>query len=75
MLLDAIPAGVLTRAPPPPPQVPEVPLVVSDAVESMTKTSKAVELLQKLGAYADVEKSKDSKVGDKSWVQAAGCME
>ena len=42
-------------------QVPEVPLVVSDAAESITKTSKALELLQSLGATADVEKSKDSK--------------
>jgi len=42
-------------------QVPEVPLVLSDAAESITKTSKAVEVLKKIGAYADVEKSKDSK--------------
>eukprot|EP00775_Hariotina_reticulata_P007246 gene7246-7459_t len=42
-------------------QVPEVPLVVSDAAESITKTSKALELLKSLGATADVEKSKDSK--------------
>ncbi len=38
-----------------------MPLVLSDAVESITKTSKAVEVLKKIGAYADVEKSKDSK--------------
>jgi large subunit ribosomal protein L4e len=38
-----------------------VPLVLSDAVESITKTSKAVEVLKKIGAYADVEKAKDSK--------------
>jgi hypothetical protein len=42
-------------------QVPEVPLVVSDAAESITKTSKALELLKSLGAAADAEKSKDSK--------------
>jgi len=42
-------------------QVPEVPLVLSDAVESISKTSKALEVLKKVGAYADVEKSKDSK--------------
>jgi len=42
-------------------QVPEVPLVLSDAAESITKTSKAVEVLKKIGAYPDVEKSKDSK--------------
>jgi len=42
-------------------QVPEIPLVLSDAAESITKTSKAVEVLKKIGAYADVEKSKDSK--------------
>eukprot|EP00877_Chromochloris_zofingiensis_P010187 jgi/Chrzof1/5421/Cz16g02120.t1 len=42
-------------------QVPEVPLVVSDAAESITKTSKALELLKSMGALTDVEKSKDSK--------------
>lgn len=42
-------------------QVPEVPLVLSDAAESITKTSKAVEVLKKIGALPDVEKSKDSK--------------
>ncbi|KAI7839752.1 hypothetical protein COHA_006556 [Chlorella ohadii] len=41
--------------------VPEVPLVVSDAAESITKTKQAVELLKKVGAYADVEKAKASK--------------
>jgi large subunit ribosomal protein L4e len=39
-------------------EVPEVPLVMS---ASATKTSKAKELLQALGAYADVEKAADSK--------------
>jgi large subunit ribosomal protein L4e len=42
-------------------QVPEVPLVVSDAAESITKTSKALELLKSVGALADTEKAKDSK--------------
>jgi len=41
--------------------VPEVPLVVSDAVENLTQTKKALELLKKIGAMADVTKSKDSK--------------
>ena len=41
--------------------MPEVPLVLSDAAESITKTNKAVEVLKKIGAYADVEKAKDSK--------------
>lgn len=42
-------------------QVAEVPLVVSDAAESITKTSKALELLKALGAEADTEKARDSK--------------
>ncbi|GLI70653.1 hypothetical protein VaNZ11_015589 [Volvox africanus] len=42
-------------------QVPEVPLVLSDAVEGIKKTSKALEILKKVGALPDVEKSKDSK--------------
>ena len=42
-------------------QVPEVPLVLSDAVESVSKTSKALEVLKKIGAFADVEKAIDSK--------------
>lgn len=41
--------------------MPEVPLVLSDAVESVSKTSKALEVLKKIGAVADVEKAKDSK--------------
>jgi len=41
--------------------VPEVPLVVSDAAESLSKTSAALALLKKVGAMADVTKSKDSK--------------
>jgi len=39
----------------------EVPLVVSDGIESITKTKNAVALLEKLGAYDDVEKCADSK--------------
>jgi len=42
-------------------QVPEIPLVLDDASEGLTKTSKAVEVLKKIGAFADVEKCKDSK--------------
>jgi len=41
--------------------VPEVPLVVSNEVESMKRTVEAVALLKSVGAYADVEKAKDSK--------------
>jgi hypothetical protein len=51
-------------------QVPEVPLVVSDAAESITKTSKALELLKALGADADTDKARDSKAL-RRW--AAGC--
>jgi len=42
-------------------QVPEVPLVVSDEVESITKTSKALAVLKSVGALADAEKARDSK--------------
>jgi large subunit ribosomal protein L4e len=38
-----------------------MPLVVSDAAESISKTSKALDLLKKLGADADTDKAKDSK--------------
>ena len=41
--------------------IPEVPLVVSDAVESLQKTSAAVKLLKAVNAYGDVEKCKESK--------------
>merc|ERR1712139_672502 len=41
--------------------VPEVPVVVSNAVESLTKTKAAVELLKRLNAYEDVEKCQQSK--------------
>jgi len=40
---------------------PEVPLVVSNSVESTTKTAAAVALLKKVGAYVDVEKVVDSR--------------
>jgi large subunit ribosomal protein L4e len=39
----------------------EVPLVVADAMESVTKTSAAVKLLKAINAYEDVEKCKESK--------------
>jgi large subunit ribosomal protein L4e len=42
-------------------QVPELPLVLSNAVESVVKTKDAVAVLQRFGAYVDVEKVKDSK--------------
>merc|ERR1711981_1037903 len=42
-------------------EVAECPLVVDSAIESTDKTSKAVKLLKDLGAFEDVEKSKDSK--------------
>ncbi len=41
--------------------VAEVPLVVEKSVESMKKTSSAVKMLKKLGAYDDVERSKASR--------------
>mmetsp|Transcript_3221 Transcript_3221/g.7476 ORF Transcript_3221/g.7476 Transcript_3221/m.7476 type:complete len:401 (+) Transcript_3221:84-1286(+) len=41
--------------------VPEVPLVLDDSSESVTKTSKAIELLKSVGAYADIEKVKASR--------------
>eukprot|EP01135_Chromosphaera_perkinsii_P004802 Nk52_evm33s296 gene=Nk52_evmTU33s296 len=41
--------------------VPEVPLVLSNSVENYEKTSKAVALLKRVGAYEDVEKVKDSR--------------
>jgi large subunit ribosomal protein L4e len=42
-------------------RVPEIPLVVDDAAQSFVKTKQAVALLTKLGAYEDVEHSKDSR--------------
>lgn len=41
--------------------VAEVPLVVDDAIESLTKTKAAVELLAKIGAADDVERARASK--------------
>jgi len=41
--------------------VPEIPLVLENAVESIDKTKKAIATLKTLGAYADVEKSGESK--------------
>ena len=41
--------------------IPEVPLVVANGVESIQKTSSAVKVLKELKAYDDVEKCKDSK--------------
>ncbi|KAE8671641.1 60S ribosomal protein L4-1 [Hibiscus syriacus] len=41
--------------------VPEMPLVISDAVESVEKTSAAIKVLKQVGAYPDVEKFKDSQ--------------
>jgi len=41
--------------------VPEVPLVIDDAAESITKTKSALELLAKVGAMDDVEKARSSK--------------
>ena len=42
-------------------KVPEVPLVLSNEVEGVEKTSSAVKLLKKFGAYEDVEKAKASR--------------
>ncbi|KAG6545352.1 hypothetical protein Mapa_013201 [Marchantia paleacea] len=41
-------------------KVPEVPLVLSDSVESIEKTSAAVKVLKKIGAMDDIEKVKKS---------------
>ena len=40
--------------------VPELPLVVSDSVEGVEKTSNAIKVLKEVGAYQDAEKAKDS---------------
>jgi large subunit ribosomal protein L4e len=42
-------------------QVPELPLVVDDSVQSVQKTKAAVAALKSVGAYADVEKAGDSR--------------
>lgn len=39
----------------------EVPLVVDNSIEKITKTREAVKVLKALNAYADVQKSKNSK--------------
>ena len=41
--------------------IPEVPLVCSDAIETLTKTKTAVQILKKLNAYDDIQKCQDSK--------------
>ncbi|XP_078180486.1 large ribosomal subunit protein uL4-like [Carex rostrata] len=40
--------------------VPELPLVLSDSVESIEKTSAAINILKQIGAFSDAEKAKDS---------------
>ncbi|KAH9306391.1 hypothetical protein KI387_010795, partial [Taxus chinensis] len=40
--------------------VPELPLVLSDGVESVEKTSAAIKVLEKVGAIADVDRAKRS---------------
>ncbi|KAK1296023.1 60S ribosomal protein L4 [Acorus calamus] len=40
--------------------VPELPLVISDSVESIEKTSSAIKVLKQVGAFPDAEKAKDS---------------
>ncbi|TMW91924.1 hypothetical protein EJD97_013733 [Solanum chilense] len=40
--------------------VPELPLVVSDSIEGIEKTSVAIKALKQIGAYPDAEKAKDS---------------
>lgn len=42
-------------------EVPEIPLVVDDSIESSKKTSAAKDILAAVGALADVEKAGDSK--------------
>jgi large subunit ribosomal protein L4e len=39
----------------------ELPLVVSDAFEDLNKTAAAVDALESLGVYADVERSEDNR--------------
>merc|ERR1712137_1498883 len=41
--------------------VPEIPLVVNPATESLQRTKQAIKALESVGAYADVEKVKDSR--------------
>jgi len=42
-------------------QTPELPLVVSDSLNQVSKTKEAKAILARLGAYEDVEKARDSK--------------
>ncbi|KAL1565966.1 60S ribosomal protein L4A [Salvia divinorum] len=42
-------------------EVPELPLVVSDAAEAVEKTSAALKVLKQIGAHPDAEKAKDSQ--------------
>ncbi|XP_044472626.1 60S ribosomal protein L4-like isoform X1 [Mangifera indica] len=42
-------------------KVPELPLVVSDSVEGVEKTSAALKVLKQIGAYDDADKAKDSQ--------------
>lgn len=42
-------------------EVPEIPLVVDNGIESCKKTSAAKDILNAIGAYDDVEKAADSK--------------
>ena len=42
-------------------QISEIPLVVSDSVQDVSKTKDAVQVLRALNALTDVEKSKDSR--------------
>nr|XP_027086795.1 60S ribosomal protein L4-1-like [Coffea arabica] len=41
--------------------VPQIPCVISDSAEAVEKTSNAISLLKKIGAYPDAEKAKDSQ--------------
>ena len=40
--------------------VPEIPLVVGDSAEGVEKTKDAIKVLKQIGAFADVQKAKDS---------------
>jgi len=42
-------------------EVPEIPLVVDTATESLQRTKQAIKALEAVGAYADVEKAKASR--------------
>lgn len=42
-------------------EVPEIPLVVSDNANGVSKTKQAIQLLEAIGASEDVDKAKDSK--------------